>query len=391
LYNKREMAEENKPYQNFGNQPNYPTPLGTGEGEVPLSTPPQLNVEVRTMTSDLKSLNESGGSAPRPYTPSTSVPNTNEASSQPPAPKSEVFVPPPADFTESNKSTPPAAPLPVPPKSNNKKFLFIAVISFLIIVGLGALGYFVIYPKFFGDRGTVEIPTAQNNQPAETETQQPPAAENLLPPPPPIEEPQLPPPPPPSPPSTITSHSSFFKKPVELTADITLQKPIGETTLADLKQTLSRASQEVPPFTEFTIKDSTSALASFYAIARLIAPNTFNDAILQSFENDFTFFIYTDNNGGNWPGFIAKTKTAPTEKEITAISRLETNNEASSFFLADPGAPSTWKNGQVNNKPARYLPFSKAGASLSYTWFDNYLLISTNYAGAQEAAKHLGY
>lgn len=357
------MAEESWQNKSFGGPASGSPPLGTGEGEVPLGAPPQPNIETRTMASDLKSVSESGGASPRPYVPPPPVASQEPA--MPPVPeKKETFVPPPIDLGEIPK---PAMMGVVAPVKKSKKGLFVAILTFLIIVGLGAVGYFVVYPKFFG--GEV------------AETPEPPPAENI---PPPAEE--LPPLP-----TTIESHVSFFKTAADFTTDVTLPGPVGGFNLTDLKQTLALAALEVPPFTELTVKDANGAIPSFYEIARLFAPVTFSETTLQSFEGDFTYFVYTDDAGSTWSGFIAKTKAAPAQADLDAIAKLETNNETANFFFTDPGAPSTWKAGQVNDKTAKYLSFSKAGASLSYTWFDNYLLLSANYAGAKEAAERLGY
>jgi hypothetical protein len=373
------MVDENWQNKNLGNLPPNGSSLGTGEGEVPLSAPPQPNIETRTMDSDLKSLAESGGVSPRPYVPPPPVPTQEKATS--PAPENkETFAPPTADLGEPLKSA--VMPIGATPAKKSNKGLLVAILTFIIIVGLGAVGYFIVYPKFFGSE-TTELPPAENV---------PPPAENL---PPAIQEqpaikkPEPPPSPPPSP-TTINSHATFFKTAADLATEVELASPTGRFNLTDLKQTLALAALEVPPFTELVIKDSAGQLPSFYEIARLFAPTTFNETVLQSFEGDFTYFVYI-NDAGAWPGFIAKTKTAPNQTVFDAVAKLETNGEAANFFFTDPGAPSTWKSGQVNKRPARYLSFSKNGSSLSYTWFDNYLLVSTNYAGAQEAAKRLGY
>jgi len=126
---------------------------------------------------------------------------------------------------------------------------------------------------------------------------------------------------------------------------------------------------------------------------KLFDPATFSNTAMQNFDQDPTLFTYT-NNQGTWLGTILKlnANTSTISKIKANIESIETSNNATNFFLTDPGNPSAWKDGKVNNYQARYIGFSKPGAALSYTWInDQFLLISTNYAGAQEAAKLLGF
>ena len=108
------------------------------------------------------------------------------------------------------------------------------------------------------------------------------------------------------------------------------------------------------------------------------------------FNPDFTFFTYT-NASGTWPGFVLKLATGTTaDSAKTAIKKIEMNNELNTLFLVDPGAPKTWKDGKFGTFSGRYLTYSLLGASLNYGWNGDTLIVSTNYAGAQEAAKRTG-
>ncbi|MEK7512756.1 MAG: hypothetical protein AAB601_00990, partial [Patescibacteria group bacterium] len=71
-----------------------PGPLGTGEGEAPLVGPSPQNVALRTMASDIASIQSSGGGQPRSYTP------------PPPPPRSGTPLPPPPSFSRPTPAIP---------------------------------------------------------------------------------------------------------------------------------------------------------------------------------------------------------------------------------------------------------------------------------------------
>ena len=73
------------------------------------------------------------------------------------------------------------------------------------------------------------------------------------------------------------------------------------------------------------------------------------------------------------------------------MSAMQNDPDLVNLFLNDPGAVGTWKDGSVLNHATSEISFSKAGSTLSYTWFDRYLLVSTNLNAAKEAATRLGY
>jgi hypothetical protein len=70
---------------------------------------------------------------------------------------------------------------------------------------------------------------------------------------------------------------------------------------------------------------------------------------------------------------------------------LQKSDNLSNYFLEDVGLKKDWQDGKVKNKPTSLVNFEKTGATLSYTWFDSYLLLSTNLEGAENVATLLGY
>lgn len=355
-----------------------PKPLGTGEGEAPLAppigSPPAPKVEARTMASDSESIRTSGGSAPQPYVPKPAAPPMPPP---PPPPRSGVFTPPQIQPTTTppppRPPVPPIGPAPiapgVPPKPKSKRGLIVGLVSFLVVVGLAAIGYFFLYPIFFAEETPPAPPTP------------PPAAPT----------PPTPPETPPVPPSPfegiqgLPSHTSRFAVPADATVTIEPAAP----TLAAWKAALPTGTAEVALFRELTVKLPDGKIMPFAEVAKLLVPNFFTDAMTASFEPDATYYAYT-NRDGTWFGLAAALKTgASLGAAQDAMSALQRDAANVNFFAADPGAAKPWKDARIGGRSASLGEFSAPGAALSYVWVGNTLLISTNVAGAEEAAKRL--
>jgi hypothetical protein len=361
------------------NQNNNPFPggvmppnreLGTGEGETPLTIPdikPE-NLTARTMSSDISSVQTQGGGQPVSYTP-----NLNQ-------PKTEVFIPPQAEMSPMNPSSSAEIPSTVGIETpSSKKPIVLGLASFVIVIALGAIGWFVVYPNFVSNTEIAieEVPVAVLPTPEEP---QPPVTS---------EEPAS---------STSTTstttpeenapktiiHSSFFKTP----ADAVTEFNFVPATLENYKTAFPGGTAEVALLKEVVFKGEVGGYSSA-GLLNLIAPKSLgSDPTL--FAEDFTAFSYTDKNGV-WPGLVLK--IAENKKEIiaTALKTLETTNEASAFFGGTtPGTATAWKNGKIGTYAGRYMTFTTTGASLNYAVAGDYLVISTSYAGAQEVAKRLG-
>jgi hypothetical protein len=345
--------------------------LGTGEGESPLAVPdikPE-NIAVRTMSSDISSIQAQGGGQPVSYTP-----NLNQ-------PKAEVFVPPQAEASPINPGSPAEIPGVMAENTNSKKPIILGLASFVIVIALGAIGWFVVYPNFSNNTEPVveEAPVATLPTP---------------------EEPQPPTPPPAEPADNSTStasttpeeilppktliHSSFLKTP----ADAVTELNFVPATLENYKTAFPGGTAEVTLLKEVVFKTGSGAYSSA-ELLKLIAPKSLG-ADTTLFAEDFTAFSHTDKNGV-WPGLILKITDGKKDAVSAALKTLETSEEASAFFGGTtPGAATTWKNGKIGTYTGRYMTFTTTGASLNYAITGDYLVISTSYAGAQEIAKRLG-
>lgn len=403
--------------------------IGTGEGESPLGrslsstgeplarpndaqsgvtprpiTPPTPSLEVRTFSSDLGSIRNSGGAEPVPYTPSpiqAPAPSATPAS-PPPASMKPLGMPPPGIATGGFSrfgGTPPSitppspvgnssSPLvpPSPSKSGGKK-IFVAVLSFLIVIALGAVGYFFIYPLFVEENppAAPTVPTPPVNEP-ELPVPEIPAPEIL-----PSEEetpePETPAADPWSGIQGLTTHRSLFLTRADTTTEFILSAP----TLAAFRSALPSGSVATPLFSEANFKMPSGNTLPFSALATFIAPTFFTPARLTSFDEDATYFTYAAGNG-TWFGIIVSLKAGvPIGPIQDSMSGLQTDPGLANFFIENPGEQGAWADGSVRGKPTSQVSFEAPGATFSYTWFDRNLLLSTNLTGAGVAAERLGF
>lgn len=363
--------------------------IGTGEGESPLTGPIDNNQDsIRTMNSDIQSLQETGGQTVKPYTPNPSTPSPSSPpsssqtlSSEKPAetvfqpPTVEVGPPPPSGptppTTEAKKPT-------LPNQSHKKGFLF-GLITLLAVIGLGGIAYFYVYPNYILPRlgGTSEM-APPTTPPIESPTV------------PPVEVPAAEPPIPQQEESTSTPivvHNSLFK----IAADVTQEISLNTINLENLKSALNLSTTSASTIKELILKNAEGEFLKFGQVMNLVLPDIFNDELNNLFEeNDFTVFVYGDSRD-NWLGFIGKIKNAAdleTAKQKVAL--LETSANLKNIFNQDPGTGQDWKSGQTNNGVAnRYIVFTQKGAALNYGWLNNYLIISASYDGFKEALKRL--
>jgi len=363
------------------NQNNNPFPggimppnreLGTGEGESPLTIPdikPE-NLAARTMSSDASSIQAQGGGQPVSYTPNLQ-------------PKVEVFVPPQAETSPINPGSPAEIPSVGVETTGGKKPIILGLASFVIVIALGAIGWFVVYPNFVSNTEVVteEAPASTLPTPEEPQPPTPPAVdptEDITP----TASTTTPEEETPAPKTLI--HSSFLKTP----ADAITELNFVPATLENYKTAFPGGTAEVTLLKEVVFKIPSGAYPSAELLA-LIAPKSLgSDKTL--FAEDFTAFSHTDKNGV-WPGLILKISDGKKVAVEEALKTLETSEEASAFFGGTtPGAATTWKNGKIGTYTGRYMTFGTTGASLNYAITGDYLVISTSYAGAQEIAKRLG-
>lgn len=363
--------------------------IGTGEGESPIvprpTMPPSPSIETRTFSSDLGSIRNTGGAEPVPYTPAPAKPST-----LPSGIALGSTFPKPGGTPPS--TTPPTSPgvssspiVPPPPVKAGGKKVFAAVLSFLIVVALGAVGYFFVYPLFVEEAPaeTVETPPVTLPETDTPEIPEIPEGDATLP----EEVPEVSAPDPWSGVSGIASHASLFRTRADTTTEVILSAP----TLAAFKSALPSGSVATPLFSEAVLKMPSGSVLPFSQLATLIAPTFFTSARLASFDEDATYFTYAAANG-TWFGIVAPLKAGvPVGPIQDTMSALQSDPDLANFFLENPGEKGAWADGSVRERPTSQVSFETPGATLSYTWFDRNLLISTNLTGAGIAAERLGF
>ncbi len=297
--------------------------------------PPSLNpqTDVRTMQSDINQVVK-------------------------PAPASSVFDEKDPVFTpETNNQMSNLGVIVDKPKSN--KALWI-IITLVVIIGLAALGYYVIYPML------APQPVAQTPvTPAAPAAPETPAA------------PVTP---------TLAVHTSAFvfepagKVPAQpTTLDLTSINGI-------LKSVGDNAANET--LTEVLMSDEKGQLAFAKYLTALLP--SFPDAAQAStwMEDDFTAYVYK-NNAGTWPGYIAKLKSGANLETLAQWVALLETNDLTNFYVSNPGKLAPFKNGTYKTISDRYATGSN-GASFNYAIVNNYFVINTSFEGLKESLRLLG-
>lgn len=361
--------------------------LGTGEGESPMTSPgaPKMpEMDVRTFGSDAKSMAESGGGPPKPYEPTAPAP---VAPPPPPAEKksfSEVFEAP-GGMAPMPAEMPPAGLQEFGEAPRSKRGLFIGLLGFIIVVGLGAIGYFYIYPAFFGGGAEIEAPPPVVQEPeaqvptapivpqvpvVETETSTATTTE---------EEPA----PPPS--GTLLEHKSLLKTAADVGTNITL----GTVSVAAMRSEMEFSTAQVPILKEIVFKNADGEILSAAGIMGLVLPDVFDAATVSSFAADFTLLTYT-NDKGTWPVYVLRLKSGATLADAkTAVSKIESSANLANLFVTDPGTAAAWKSGTTEGVSNRYATYTLSGAGLNYGWLNDTLVIGASYPGFQEVLKRL--
>lgn len=354
--------------------------------------PPGPEVEVRTMKSDLASLQQSGGGSATPEVITLNI-KEKEARAQtpPPSPQAkkiseeELRIPgytgPEEPVFQPHQSTPPPTEKiekqAVSKKSGKK--LLAALVVVIALGGLFALGYFVVFPLLF------------------------PAQETIPPAPPP---PQPPPPPPEPPPPPAQIHQSLFVvvPPLSSITRLTLllsavnhetifaatqevDTALAENNLAEVifRDGAKEASQDTEEVFVKT-RDLLAALFPSYASENL-------SETLDILSDDATVFVYKKD--GLWPGIIVALKDpsqVASARALLALVESPSFVSIKNIFVQDPGNPDVagFKDGKIGDLTTRYITFQTPGAAFNYAVSDDgKVFISASYFGLVEAINFL--
>lgn len=376
------MADNNN-FSSGSNQggssiPPKPLNMGVKEGEAPLASPNDLKFDLRTMGSDVASVKDSGGGAPRPYIPPPPVPSREDARGAS-IPNARPPVPPGISFAPQNFN-PLATTSPVQPKimetpkteviSQDKKSgkgLFYGLLTFIVILGIGALGYFVVYPMFIGEKNTnTETPVVEET-PTLPEAPIEEAEEVVTP-----EEP------------TAITHASLFKIPADQSNVLSVSVALG----ANIFKNSIENETSAPALRELLLQKEGGAVFETPDLLGALFPSL-SPSFSSLFEKDPTVFLYI-NQSGAYPGIVLKAKSGASLEDVkVSVAQIESSSDITNIFLTNPGANSgAWKAGVASGIQTRYVVLGN-GLAFNYGWIGNVLLVSASYDGFKEAVRRL--
>ncbi len=352
---------------NYMNEPLQNNPVGSqgipqgGGSNVPPPPPPPI--EIRTMESDLKSIQESGGAAVTPK-PIATAPASVSAERPPEEVKLSIpgYTGPEEPLFSADLSVPSAKDsVPAPSaKSNLPKIVLVALGAIIIAGGVGVVSYLYVYPRLF------------------------PAAEPVA------EQPSAPKPAEPvvTPPAPKVVHKSFLT----ITADLTEEAKISAVNLGSVSDALKQAAADKRA--PGTLKEIVFTEPAGFVVSSDLFSALLPELNLKSFfEDDYTAGVYYDEAGA-WPFYVLKLKTGVLIPEAQlAVSRLETSLNLKNLFAADPGVMGLdgFKNGKIGDRQTRYAAFSGKGAAVNYGWFGDYVIVGSSYPAFKEAARRTGF
>ena len=310
-----------------------------------MPAPPEPEIKLRTMESDIKSVEEGGGAEPQPIklTPETALP---------------AATPPAADEVALSEEPP-----------SRLGAVIKGLIFLIILIAIAWALYAYVWPLIFVPAPEEEI--SGEILPSPSPTTPPPAG---------------------GPRSTLPV--SAFGSPGERTTQLTVSTLDLLSVLTSLQNEASRTPGD-GNVKELTILNNAGQPLTFVQFITILLPEVSANlapVLTDNFEPNFTAYLYYDQNGV-WPGYIVKKKAGATIDTVTLNDRLallETSSFAN-LFLIPPGEPQGFRTGTAKNQYTdRYNPHTAPGASFNYGIFNSYLIINTSFDGLLAALQLLG-
>ena len=115
--------------------------------------------------------------------------------------------------------------------------------------------------------------------------------------------------------------------------------------------------------------------------------NGLDGILTAAFDPVFSAYLFYDDRGA-WPGYIAKINPASQIDAATLSSRLQAIEKSSykNLFLMDAGAPAAFRTGQARGQYIdRFVSMAEDGALFSYGIFGDYVIINTSNNGLVKA------
>ncbi len=371
--NNNSNISPNTPPNTSPNTPNFGIPPvpGTVPSEPDFSgqagqkfAPPPSNIFIRTSNSDLEQMKDTGGVVSNwssSNQPVFSPPSPMEQPASPvnPVPSNPNFNEPivnsgnMSDFTNFTQS-------PAPQKNN--KIIPLLIIMGIVILG-AVLGYFVLWPKFFGSKNTSSTTTTTLLviTPSTTVTTLP-----LSP------YPQV--------------SGPYQKTPVNITLS-------GSLVLAAIKSAATQTMQAAQTFSILIPKYRDYSLSSEEVITSLIPklPDNLKPYLLP--DKKYLLYVYYGEVNPSLGLIIdiGQDNIVDVQAAFANWEKGKILSNLSNFWLIKiPRATArTFKDATTTGANIRYFTYSGKEAAISYGFFNNYLIISSSLESVNNAISHL--
>ncbi|MDO8582435.1 MAG: hypothetical protein Q7R63_00350 [bacterium] len=336
-----------------------PTPMAPQSNIVP-PPPTTPEVMVRTMESDIRSVQATGEAVAQPITPPPPI-------ETPPQPVQSAPMAAPVQFPVQNAPAP--APMPDVREMKSGRLL-LWLFMLILVVGIGWVTYKYGLPAYRAMMPSEPIQEAA----AEAAAPEPSSAS--------LAEPVTPPAP------VAPAITPLGGEQASLTKIETDGTAVSIT--AALAAEAAETKSASGTLTEVSLLNA-GAPMSFATVMEALLPeaktNGLDGILTAAFDPVFSAYLFYDDRGA-WPGYIAKINPASQIDAATLASRLQAIETSSykNLFLADPGAPATFRTGQARDKYIdRFVSLATDGALFSYGIFGDYVIINTSNNGLVKA------
>ena len=321
--------------------------------------PPQPEIKMRSLESDIKSVEETGGGMPEPE-----IIKPSEISEI-----DEVGGPiTPPETTSPNELSAPGV-VEVETKGGGRRWL-IWLLVIALVIGVTFLGYKYAGPLLFPEE------TATEDSVTETTPEEPvvPAVTHVS-----------------ALGNSTDNITSLSINDYSLVAILTALQNEGSNILAN------NAGEGLREVT-FSVGGNLATSHDFLTtVLPELKDSEAGNMIRDSFEKDFTSFLYYNTSKigyGTWPGYIVKLKNPESiDYDYASMKKILEEIEGASIknvFLTPPVAdPSAFKTGPIgDDNTSRYASFGSGTiASFNYGLIGDYLVISTTYKGLLQATE----
>jgi len=378
--------------------------------------PPSSNIFIRSMQDDLNTLKNSGGQMPNisgqpvevPLSPQPVAPQSQSAPSPAPSIPSSVgpafnqpaptpvvgfdnagFPPtePPLFASEGMVSPPAFSETPEKAPRRVSKKLVLIIVVFILLIGIGALGYFVIYPKYFKPPVTPIVTTTKYICSSEYQCVQSLQGSYAT-----LEDCQI------SckvvtPTSTASTIPLLPVQQAYRAQNLPINLGANCTSIMSAIKTEAKQSAQVDVFKILIPKIRTEYL-TIQEIASDFVPKLPVEASSSLKEKYLAFAYYGETNTSLGLALELKHENIEALKSYLLTWEKKTMaNDLSNFFLVAPTTKpkslTTFKQRDFLGAYVRYLTYPKPQVVLSYALFNDYLIITTSNEAMDSALQHL--